>query len=150
MQTAGLLHDIGKIAIPDGILQAPRPLTAGEWEIVRTHPRVGHQLIANLPQSDVYALVALQHHERLDGSGYPAGLKNDEICLEARIVALAEVVAAMSRDMPWRPARSQEAVVAELDAGRGTLYDPAVVDACLDLIREDGENFWNKLAGGRI
>ena len=139
VRMAGLLHDIGKIGISDRILLAPRKLGVAEGAAMKTHPQLGHEILssaAGSPLCEVIARVALQHHERLDGSGYPAGLKGDQIIPKARIVAVAEVIAAMSSAMPFRPALGQGAIVAELEAGRGTLYDPVVVDTYLDLIRE--------------
>lgn len=134
---SGILHDIGKIAVPVEILVKPGRLTVLEMEIIKSHPVAGYEILKNIDFPWPVALVALQHHERLDGSGYPKGLKNDEIILEARIVAVADVVDAMIHNRPYRPALSIEEVEAELRMHRGVKYDPEVVDAFLKLLKEE-------------
>ncbi len=132
----GLLHDIGKISIPEEILTYPGRLTEAEWAIIRTHPRRGYEILKNTRFPWPVAEVALQHHERLDGSGYPTGLKDDEIILEARILAVADVVEAMSSHRPYRPTRGIDKALAEIKKNKGRLYDPAVVDACVAVFAE--------------
>jgi len=133
-----LLHDIGKVAIPEGILRKPGELTAEEWRLVRTHTHRGYELLKDTELPSVVAELALHHHERLDGSGYPDGLKGDELSMEVRILAVCNVVGAMSEHRPWRPARSKREIVQELKTGKGTRYDPRVVDLLLAMI-ERGE-----------
>ncbi len=136
---SGLLHDIGKVAIPMEILVKPGKLDEKEMALVREHPLLGYEILKEIDFPWPVALVALQHHERLDGSGYPNGLKAEEIIPEAKIVAVADVVDAMSHHRPYRPAREIREVVEELLQGRGKLYDKRVVDACLSLIKESPE-----------
>lgn len=133
-----LLHDIGKVSIPESILRKPGKLSEEESALVRTHPQRGHSILrdANLPWP--VEEMALHHHERLDGSGYPDGLEADGLALEVRLLAVCNVVDAMSRLCPYRPARSKEDIVEEITSGRGTKYDPDVVDVLLDMI-ESGE-----------
>ncbi|MBC7319016.1 HD-GYP domain-containing protein, partial [bacterium] len=136
MRIAGLLHDIGKIAIPGEILNKPAKLGELEFEIVKTHPQIGYDIIRKVNSLSDIAEIILQHHERLDGSGYPKGLKGNEILLPARILAVADVVEAMTSHRPYRPAFSLEDVIKELKENSGKLYDPQVVSACLDVIGE--------------
>ena len=129
-----LLHDIGKVAIPEGILRKPGELGEAEWELIRSHPRRGWDILkdANLPP--LVAELALQHHERLDGSGYPDGLKGNELSIEVRILAVCNVVNAMSLRHPYRPARDKQEITEEIKNGKGTRYDPDVVDVLLEMI----------------
>jgi len=134
----GLLHDIGKISIPKSILTKPGELAEEEWALIRAHTKQGYSILkdANLPWPA--ADVALQHHERLDGSGYPNGITGDKLSLEVSILAVCDVVEAMSSHRPYRPARTTADVVKELKDGRGTKYDASVVDVMLPMI-ESGE-----------
>lgn len=134
----GLLHDIGKISIPKSILTKPGELADEEWALIRAHTKQGYSILkdANLPWPAADA--ALQHHERLDGSGYPDGAAGDELGLEVNILAVCDVVEAMSSHRPYRPARTTEDVLKELTDGRGTRYDASVVDVILPKI-ETGE-----------
>jgi HD-GYP domain-containing protein (c-di-GMP phosphodiesterase class II) len=132
------LHDIGKIQLPAEILSSPRRLTPLEYEFIRTHPKVGSDIVTNVEFPWPIREMILQHHERLDGSGYPQGLTGDEIILEARILAVADVVEAMSSHRPYRPSLGVDAALHEIETRRGELYDPDVVDACLRLFREQG------------
>ena len=133
-----LLHDVGKAAIPEGILRKPGKLAEEEWGLVRTHPQRGYEVLKNTNLPWPVAELALHHHERLDGSGYPDGLKGDELCLEVRILAVCNVVDAMSARRPWRPARTKQEIVQELKKGKGVKYDPTVVEVILEMI-ESGE-----------
>ncbi len=136
IRLGGIIHDIGKIYIPAEILNRPGRLTATEYAIIKSHPDVGHDIMKDVNFPWPVSEMILQHHERLDGSGYPRGLKDGEILLEARILAVADVVEAISSHRPYRPSLGIEAAVEEMSQGRGVLYDPEVVDVCLKLIHE--------------
>lgn len=133
---AGTLHDIGKIAIPAEILTRPGHLTDPEYEIVKTHSLAGAHIVANVPFPWPIATMILQHHERLDGSGYPDGLQAQDILLGSRIVAVADVVSAMSAHRPYRPALGHDAALDELDTNAGRLYDTDVVRAYQNICRD--------------
>ena len=141
IRTAAIIHDIGKTTVPAEILSRPGRLSVAEFDLIKTHARVGYDIIkrANLP--DPVAEVVLQHHERLDGSGYPQGLSGDEILPEAQILAVADVVEAMSSHRPYRPALGIEMALKEISDGSGTRYYPDVVAACLALFRQKGFQF---------
>ncbi len=130
---AALVHDIGKIAIPAEILAKPAKLTATEFAIIKFHPQQAYDILKEIDFPWPIAEIVLQHHERLDGSGYPQGLKDDEILFEARILAVADVVEAMSSHRPYRPALGTDRALAEIKKNKGKLYDPAVVGACLSV-----------------
>lgn len=136
IKVAGLLHDIGKIAIPGEILNKPGKLGELEFEIVKTHPKIGYDIIKKANSLYDIAEIILQHHERLDGSGYPKGLKGNEISLLAKILAVADVVEAMTSHRPYRPAFSTEDVIKELRENSNKLYDPQVVSACIEIIEK--------------
>jgi PAS domain S-box-containing protein len=138
LRIAGNLHDVGKMSIPSEILSKPGRLTAVELLMIKGHPQVGYEILRNVEFPWPVAQVALQHHERMDGSGYPGGLKGEEILLEARIMAVADVVEAMSSHRPYRAGLGIDKALAEIERGRGSAYDPVVVDACLKLFRENG------------
>lgn len=125
------IHDIGKIAVPVDILGKPGKLSPPELEIIRTHPQTGYEILCGIHFPWPIVDMVYQHHERLDGSGYPRGLKGDEICLEARIIAVADVFDAIISHRPYRPAKGLDSGIEELRAGRGSIYDPEVVDAFL-------------------
>jgi len=131
LQVAAVLHDIGKIYVPAELLSKPRRLSDAEFNLVKAHPQVGYEILQSIEFPWPVAQVALQHHERLDGSGYPQGLKDDDILLEARILAVADVVEAMSSHRPYRAALGMDRALEELKSHQGTLYDAAVVDALL-------------------
>lgn len=135
IRVASLLHDIGKIYIPAEILSKPTMLTDIEMGMMKTHSEVGHEILKNIsfpwPVSDI----VLQHHERLDGSGYPMGLDGANILLEARIIMVADVVEAMSSHRPYRAALGVERALEEIARNKGARYDPTVVEHCLDLFR---------------
>ena len=129
LQIAGVVHDVGKIRIPAEILTKPGKLEAVEYAFIKTHARTGYDILKHLHFPWPIADMVVQHHERLDGSGYPQGLKGEAILLEARILAVADVVESMATSRPYRKAVGVEAAIAEIDSGRGTRYDTAVVDA---------------------
>ncbi|WP_028587244.1 HD domain-containing phosphohydrolase [Desulfocurvus vexinensis] len=133
VRVAGLLHDLGKIYIPAEILSKPARLTAMEFGLMQTHPGVGYEILSGVPFPWPIADFVVQHHERLDGTGYPNGLAGEAVCLEARVLAVADVVEAMSSHRPYRAALGLELALDEVRKGRGTRYDEAVVDACLEL-----------------
>jgi len=138
LEMIGLVHDIGKIAVPAEILSKPGRLTPTEMELVKAHAQAGYEILKDVPFSFPVAEVILQHHERLDGSGYPRGLKGDDILPEARVLAVADVLESMSAHRPYRPALGVDAALVELERGRGTLFDPEVLDATFRLLREKG------------
>lgn len=139
LRLAGLCHDIGKIRVPAEILNSPARLTEAEFAIIKTHPETGYQILRTIDFPWPVATIVRQHHERLDGTGYPHGLSGDEICLEARILAVADTVEAMTAHRPYRPAIGFEAAIEELRRGRGVWFDAAVVDAML-AIRSEAES----------
>jgi HD-GYP domain-containing protein (c-di-GMP phosphodiesterase class II) len=138
LRVAGYLHDIGKITVPTEILSKPGKLSAVEFELIQGHSRASYDILKNVEFPWPVAEVALQHHERVDGSGYPQGLKGEAMLLEARILAVADTVEAMSSHRPYRPELGIDAALAEVERGRGTVYDANVADACLQLFREKG------------
>ena len=138
LRLAAVLHDIGKIRVPIEILTTPRPLTSPEFGLIRLHPDVGYEIIRHIDFPWPVADIVRQHHERMDGSGYPLGLKGDQILLEARILAVADVVDAIASERPYRAAKGLDAAQAELQEKSGVLYDPAVVAACLAVLDADG------------
>ena len=138
LRVAGHLHDIGKITIPSEILSKPGKLSPLEYKLIQGHPQASYDVLKDVEFPWPVAQVALQHHERIDGSGYPQGLKGEAILLEARIMAVADVVEAMSSHRPYRPGLGIEAALIEVERGRGTSYDPVVADACLKLFRDGG------------
>jgi putative nucleotidyltransferase with HDIG domain len=141
IRIAGLLHDIGKIGVPAEILSKPTKLTDAEFLIVKGHTTVGYDILKGIDFPWPIARIVGQHHERLNGSGYPYGLKGPDILLEAKILAVADVVEAMSSHRPYRPARGIEAALDEINKNRGLLYDAAVVEACLRLFTEKAFKF---------
>ncbi len=133
IRMAGLVHDLGKLSIPVEILSKPRSLNEQEFELVKTHAQAGYDILKEIHFHWPIAQIVLQHHERMDGSGYPNGLKGNEILLEARVVAVANVVEAMTSSRPYRPALEIEYVLEEIKQNAGTEFDPDVVDACINL-----------------
>jgi len=136
IRIASLIHDIGKIGLPTEILSKPSKLTDIEFSLIRSHSQIGYDILKSIDFSYPVAQIVLQHHERLDGSGYPNNLKGDKILLEAKIIGIADVVEAMSSFRPYRPALGIDKALEEITQNRGTLYDPEVVDACLKLFKE--------------
>lgn len=143
----GNLHDIGKIGVPAEILAKPGRLSASELSVVREHPSIGRVIVRNIRFPWPIAEMVGQHHERLDGSGYPDGLRGDDICLEAQILAVADVVEAMMSHRPYRPALPPGKAIEELHSGRGKIYRAEAVDICLSLI---GEPSFTLDAGGGL
>jgi putative nucleotidyltransferase with HDIG domain len=139
-----IIHDIGKIYIPYEILSKPDVLNEYEMGIVKTHPQKGHEIIKDIGLPHEVSLMILQHHERLDGSGYPFGLKDHEIILESKILAVADVVEAISSHRPYRPALGIEVALDEIIRYKGIKYDAMVVEACLSVIQDDGFEFDKK------
>jgi PAS domain S-box-containing protein len=138
---AGEIHDLGKISVPAEILSKPTRLTVFEFQLIRNHPRTAYDIFKEIDFPWPIAEIVLQHHERMDGSGYPQGLRGADILLEARILAVADVVEAISSHRPYRPALGINAALEELKQKKGILYDPEVVKACLTLFREKGFTF---------
>ncbi len=138
IRIAAVIHDIGKVAVPAEILSKPGKLTQNELELIKDHAVTGYDILKHVEFPWPIAEIVYQHHERLDGSGYPRGLKGDSVLLEARIIALADVVEAIASHRPFRPARGVDAALDEIEEHRGTRYDPEVVDTCLKLFREKG------------
>ena len=131
LEIAALLHDAGKVSVPIEILACPGHLSAAQTRLVEAHVQAGYEILSDMVGPSPVAQIVLQHHERLDGSGYPQGLKGNDILLEARILGVADTAEAMSSHRPYRPAQGRDAARHELDINRGTLYDGAVVDAFL-------------------
>ncbi|MFC1911121.1 diguanylate cyclase [Chloroflexota bacterium] len=134
VSTAALLHDIGKIGVPDEVLNKKARLTAENWEAIKAHPRLGTSIVSNIPQLVRCADSILHHHERWDGTGYPEGSKGEQIPLESRILAIADSFEAMSSARPYRPALSREDVMEELRKGAGTQFDPNLVEVFIGII----------------
>ncbi len=141
IRMAGDIHDLGKIYVPAEILSKPGQLTEIEFSIIKTHSQVGYDILKPIEFPWPLATIIHQHHERLDGSGYPSRLKGPDILLEARIISVADVVEAMSSHRPYRPAHGIEKALEEITRNRGRLYDQAVVDSCLRLFQEKGFAF---------
>ena len=136
LQVAGHLHDIGKITIPSEILTKPGKLGAVEYMLIQGHALAGFDVLKSVEFPWPVAQIALQHHERMDGTGYPQGLKGEAILLDARIIAVADVVEAMSSHRPYRAGLGMEMALAEIDSGRGTAFDADVADACLRVFQK--------------
>jgi putative nucleotidyltransferase with HDIG domain len=141
LNVAGQLHDIGKISVPSDILNKPGRLSYGELAVIRGHSQVSYNILKNIEFPWPVAQIVYQHHERLDGSGYPRGLKSKSILIEAKILCVADVVEAMASHRPYRPALGIDMALDEILKNRGTLYDPNVVDCCVQLFREKGFKF---------
>jgi PAS domain S-box-containing protein/putative nucleotidyltransferase with HDIG domain len=138
IRLAGTIHDIGKIRVPAEILSKPGRLTSSEFEIIQTHSQVGYDILSVVDFPWPIADIVLQHHERMDGSGYPNGLKGEKLLMEARILGVADVVEAMSSHRPHRPALGLDVALEEISKKKGTLFDESVVEACLRVFREKG------------
>ena len=145
LRLAGLLHDLGKIGLPDAILKAPRRLTEEEFAIVKRHPEFGHSLLDGLGIEPVEEWV-LHHHEHWNGSGYPDGLAGEEIPLGARIILVADAFEAITADRPYRPAQSEQAALDELRDNAGSQFDPVVVEALERHLERSGTARFKALA----
>jgi putative nucleotidyltransferase with HDIG domain len=135
---AGIVHDIGKMQIPAEILSKPGRLTELEFSMIKNHPSVGYEILKHVEFPWPVAKIVLQHHERMDGSGYPSGISGSDILLEARILGVADVVEAMASHRPYRPALGTGQALNEISKNSAILYDPKVVDACYKLFYEKG------------
>jgi HD-GYP domain-containing protein (c-di-GMP phosphodiesterase class II) len=144
LRLSGLIHDIGKIRVPGEILSKPGKLSHIDFGAIEIHPQVAYDILKSVEFPYPVAQIVLQHHERMDGSGYPWQLKGKEILLEARILAVADVVEAIASHRPYRPALGMDKALEEISRNKGTLYDSKVVDACLKLFKEKGFKFSNK------
>jgi HD-GYP domain-containing protein (c-di-GMP phosphodiesterase class II) len=129
-----LLHDVGKVGVPEAILNKPGPLTAAEWRVMRTHPTIGYQILSGIPGMENAAEVVRCHHEMWDGGGYPAGLRGEEIPLPARVFMVVDAYDAMTTDRPYRASMGVDRAVAELQRVSGSQYDPDVVAAFLGIV----------------
>jgi HD-GYP domain-containing protein (c-di-GMP phosphodiesterase class II) len=138
LHLAASIHDLGKVGIPAEILSKPGRLTAIQYSLVKEHAQMGYEIVRGVQFPWPIADMVLQHHERMDGSGYPHGIRGDAILLESRILAVADVVEVMATHRPYRASLGIEAALEEIIAGRGKLYDAATVDACVQVFREDG------------
>jgi HD-GYP domain-containing protein (c-di-GMP phosphodiesterase class II) len=141
MRVIGFLHDLGKIAIPGEILSKPSKLSEHEFNLIKVHPQAGYDILKEIDFPWPVALAVLQHHERLDGSGYPHGITDQDIIPEAKILAVADVVEAISSHRPYRPALGVDAALAEVSQKQGTLYDTGATQACLRLFAEKSFSF---------
>jgi putative nucleotidyltransferase with HDIG domain len=141
IRMAGLIHDLGKICVPVEILSKPGQLSEIEHTLIKDHPQVGYEILKEIEFPWPVAQIVLQHHERIDGSGYPAGLCGEDILVEARTLAVADVVEAMASHRPYRPTLGRDMAIEEISQNRGVLYDPDVVDACMKLFQEKDFQF---------
>ncbi len=138
LRMAAIIHDIGKVSVPSEILSSPRKLTPLEFSLIKTHAQSGYDIVKDIEFPWPIARMIIEHHERMDGSGYPNGLTGDKILPESRILAVADVVEAMATHRPYRPSLGLDKALDEIAQNRGRLYDPEVVDACLRIFREKG------------
>jgi PAS domain S-box-containing protein/putative nucleotidyltransferase with HDIG domain len=141
IRMAGIIHDIGKISVPAEILSKPGKLSDMEFNLIKVHPQTGYDILKDVELPYPIAEIVLQHHERLDGSGYPQGLKDGQILLEARIIAVADVVEAIASYRPYRPALGIDVALEEIEKNAGVLYDGEVMEVCLKLFREKQFSF---------
>ncbi len=148
LDIAGNLHDIGKIRIPISIINRPGELLEIEHKMLRIHPQVGYNIVKNIPSHLPFAEVVLQHHEKLDGSGYPQGLRGDDILPEAKVLTIADVAEASSSYRPYRPARGIDITLEEILQYKNVWYDSEAVDACRELFMEENFNFSTSRAQG--
>jgi PAS domain S-box-containing protein/putative nucleotidyltransferase with HDIG domain len=141
IRLAALVHDLGKISVPAEILNKPGRLSPHEFDLIKDHPRIGYEILKTIEFPWPVADIVYQHHERIDGSGYPRGLKDGQIHPMARILAVADVVEAMLSHRPYRSAFSPQEVIREIKSNQGVTYDPDAVDVCVDIIREKYQLF---------
>ena len=133
---AGIIHDVGKIQVPAEILSKPGRLTKLEFDMIKTHPKVGYDLLKGIEFPWPIAQIIYQHHERVDGSGYPRRLKGERILIEAKIIAIADVIEAITSHRPYRPALGMNAAMNEIRENQGTLYDADLVKSFIKLISQ--------------
>jgi putative nucleotidyltransferase with HDIG domain len=138
---AGMLHDIGKVSVPSEILSKPGKLTASEFDIIKQHSRLGYEIVSRISFPWPIPQMILQHHERLDGSGYPDGLRGKQILRESRVLGVADVVEAIASHRPYRPALGLDCALVEIKCYSGVLYDLDAVEACLGLLSGDSNGF---------
>jgi response regulator RpfG family c-di-GMP phosphodiesterase len=138
IRMAGTIHDLGKISVPAEILSKPSRLNEAEFSIIKLHPQAGYDILKDIEFPWPIAQIVLQHHERMNGSGYPLGLSGQDILVEARILAVADVVESMASHRPYRSALGLDKALEEISANKDILYDPQVVDACLELFSKEG------------
>jgi len=150
VHAAALLHDVGKIAVPSEILSKPGKVNQYEFSIIRNHCQIGYEIIREIDFPWPVATAILQHHERWNGSGYPAGLAGTDIILEARILGVADVVEAMSSHRPYRPSLGLESALEEIAGGSGILYDAAAAEACLELLGHNQRCFDRMMAAAAL
>jgi putative nucleotidyltransferase with HDIG domain len=141
VRMAAVIHDIGKIHVPAEILSKPGKLSENEFRLIKLHPQAGFDILKNIEFPWPIAKIVLQHHERMNGSGYPSGLSGGAILIEARILAVADVVEAMDSHRPYRPALGIDKALEEINRNKGTLYDADAVDACVRLFQEKSFKF---------
>lgn len=141
IRIAGIIHDIGKIHVPAEILSKPKALSSIEFDLVKTHPQVGYDVLKAIDFPWPVAKIVLQHHERIDGSGYPHRLSKNGILLEAKVIGVADVVEAMASHRPYRPSLGIEQALSEISDKRGIKYEASIVDACLKMFREKNFSF---------
>ncbi len=144
LRLAAMIHDIGKISIPSEILSKPTKLTEIEYRLIKIHPQSGHDILKDVEFPWPIHRMVLEHHERVNGSGYPHGCTGSEMLMESRILAVADVVESIASHRPYRPAKGMDAALAEIKENRGTLYDAGCVDACLRLFLEKGYGLEDK------
>jgi putative nucleotidyltransferase with HDIG domain len=147
IRVAGLMHDIGKIAIPTEILSKPGKLNQVEFSMIQTHSKVGYNILKKIEFAWPVARIVLQHHERWNGSGYPHGIRGEDILLEARILAVADVMEAMASHRPYRPSVGLDKALDEISTNSGILYDPAVAKACETAFTQAGFKFASAVPG---
>jgi HD-GYP domain-containing protein (c-di-GMP phosphodiesterase class II) len=138
LRLAGNIHDIGKLSIPAEILTKPTKLTNLEFSLIKVHAESGYEMLKDVESPWPLAQIVHQHHERMNGTGYPKNLKGDEILIESRIMAVADVVEAMASHRPYRPSLGIDVALQEIEENKGILYDESVANACLRLFREKG------------
>lgn len=141
IRMAGVIHDLGKISIPAEILSKPGKITEAEFNLIKSHPQIGYDILKNIDFPWPVAEIVYQHHEHLDGSGYPRGLKEGGILMESKIIAVADVIEAMASHRPYRPSLGIEMALQEIAAHEGTFYDTEVVRTCITIFRTEGITF---------
>jgi len=141
LRMASMIHDLGKVSVPAEILSRPGRLSEIEFDLIKEHSKTGYEILKNIEFPWPIDRIVLQHHERMDGSGYPAGLCSGDIILEAKILGVADVVEAMASHRPYRPALGVDKALEEISRNKGVLYDPIVVETCLRLYKEKGFDF---------